>query len=121
MKEKTHVYEPLRKNLPHIHWQRIENVAGTGVADINGCFRGIEFWIESKISKGSHIEIRPDQIAWLTKRYEKGGRVFVVYRQEDTIGVLIPDGRGSFRNIFQTGKPFKYKELENIFLYHPMK
>lgn len=120
MKESRHVYDLLKRNMPEIDWQRIENVAGTGVPDINGCADSVEFWIEAKIAKSSSFTIRPDQIAWLTRRYNKGGRVFVVVREDDTINVYKPTGKGDFNIIGTTSKPFKYGELKLIFLYHKM-
>lgn len=118
MKESRHVYDLLKKNLPEVDWQRIENVAGTGTPDINGCVDSVEFWIEAKIAKSGSFEIRPAQVAWCTRRANKGGRVFVVVREDDVISVYKPDGRGGFTIIFKTAKPFKYQELKLIFLYH---
>lgn len=121
LKEKTHVYEPLKRNLPEIDWQRIENVVGTGVPDINGCANGIEFWIEAKIGTSGAFEIRPAQIAWLTRRYNRGGRVFVAVRERDTLSIYKPDGAGKFTLIGTTEKPFEYAWLKDIFLNHKMK
>jgi hypothetical protein len=121
MKEKTHVYELLKKNLSHIHWQRIENVAGTGVPDANGCHNGIEFWSESKIAKSGAFHIRPDQIAWHTRRYNCGGRTFITVRENDSITIYRPDGRGAFVPLLTTAKPFAYEEIEKIFLYAELK
>jgi len=121
MKEKTHVYDPIRNALPRVDWQRIENVAGTGVPDVNGCIDGIEFWFESKIGTSGTFTIRPDQIAWLTRRYNKGGRVFIVLREGTTFSIYKPTGTGQFTLIGNTSKPFNYEWMLDIFLHHPMK
>jgi hypothetical protein len=118
--EKRNVYELLRKNLPEIHWQRIENVAGTGVADVNGCCDGVEFWSESKVAKNGEFEIRPDQIAWLTLRRRHGGRVFVTVREEQTLSIYVPDGEGSFTLVGLFRRPFNYRAIKEIFLKLPL-
>lgn len=120
MKESTHVYELLRRNMPEVHWQRIENVAGTGVPDVNGCLDGIEFWIECKIGKAGSFEIRPDQIAWHTKRVNKGGRCFVVVREDSTMRVYKSDGKGGWIIVHMCGMPFNYGAMKKIFLHSPM-
>lgn len=121
MKEKTHVYELLKNNIRDVDWQRIENVAGTGVPDANGCCQGIEFWSESKISTNGQYKLRPDQSAWLTRRYNCGGRVFITSREGDCLSIFRPDGRGKFIKIFETCKPFDYAGIRNIFLYSDIK
>ncbi len=121
MKESTHVYDIIRRNLPEIHWQRIENVSGTGVPDVNGCSSGIEFWFEGKVAKDGSFIIRPDQIAWLTRRFNAGGRVFVVVREDSVFSIYKPTGTGQFTLIGNTRKPFDYQWMKDIFLNHPMK
>lgn len=118
--EKKNVYELLRKNLPDIHWQRIENVAGTGVADVNGCCEGVEFWSESKVAKNGEFEIRPDQIAWLTLRRRAGGRTFVSVREGNTFSIYVPDGKGSFTLVERLFRPFDYGRIREIFLKLPL-
>jgi penicillin-binding protein-related factor A (putative recombinase) len=67
-----------------LHLNRIENSAGNGMADVNGCFKGIEFWLElKKANKPSNaktpikIKFQDGQPIWLKNRYRAGGRVFV--------------------------------------------
>ena len=117
MKESTHVYDLLKRNYPLVHWQRIENVAGTGVPDVNGCIDHIEFWIETKIAKAGAFNIRPDQVAWHTKRVNKGGRAFVLVREDDTLTLYRADGKGSWTFLAKTQKPFNYQILMDIILY----
>lgn len=91
MTEQAHVWAPLRRNTPvGVHWNRIENTAGTGMADLNGCHRGVEVWIENKIYKGNRVEFRPTQPGWIMTRRMAGGRVFVLARKDDSF--LLYDG-----------------------------
>lgn len=76
-----------RDNLPQVHWQSVETGAtGRGVPDSNGCWRGREFWVEFKQTEGFAVTLRPEQVAWLTRRARAGGRVFVAVRRRCTAG-----------------------------------
>lgn len=76
-------YKRLKKLYPAAHWQRIETWAGAGVFDINGCYNGIEAWIEckqaSKPYKNGLVKpkIRITQIGWEYERRRAGGRTFL--------------------------------------------
>ena len=86
MTEKSGVWEPLRDGCPHVHWMRLENLVGTGMADVNGCLNGVEAWLELKhVAAGWKIKFQPTQPAWILKRTMYGGRVFVLVRKEDTL------------------------------------
>lgn len=72
----------LREKLPQVHWQAIETGGvGLGVPDVNGCYRGAEFWVELKQTDGWAVTLRPHQIGWLLHRARAGGRVFVLVRR----------------------------------------
>jgi hypothetical protein len=81
--------------LPYVHWQSIESGAtGGGIPDLNGCFAGVEVWIECKRATGKTLtrcsEIRPTQIAWAERRVRHFGRVFLAIRRHDkTIDELL--------------------------------
>ena len=76
-----------REQLPVVHWQSIETGGtGRGVPDSNGCYRGHEFWIEFKWTKGHVVSLRPEQIGWLTRRARSGGKVFVAVRRTCATG-----------------------------------
>jgi len=76
----------LQEHLRDVHWQRIETGGtGRGTPDINGCWRGIEIWIELKQATHWQVEIQPEQVAWIERRARAGGRVFVMVRQKRTI------------------------------------
>lgn len=69
-------------NLPRWDWQRIENSGvGRGCPDLNGCYRGVEVWIENKRTEGWAVDVEPWQIAWAERRTRAGGRVFLAVRR----------------------------------------
>ena len=68
----------IRKHIPQADWQAIESgTTGGGIPDLNGCFDGVEFWIECKATAGWRVKIRPAQVAWTERRMRHGGRVFL--------------------------------------------
>jgi len=79
-----------RKNLPEVHFQRVESgLTGLGIPDLNYCYRGIEGWIENKRTAGWKVTMRPEQIGWIERRTRAGGRVFIaVRRDEDELWLL---------------------------------
>lgn len=80
MKTESAVYQYLKRKLPQVAWQRVENWAGAGVPDVNGAFLwpangreiGIEIWCELKVCKTKAYKTkdlwRPAQIAYQTRR-----------------------------------------------------
>lgn len=71
-----------RTRLPAVHWQAIETgLTGRGVPDTNGCWQGVEAWIENKKAKGWQVKMRSEQIAWLERRIRAGGRAFIAVRR----------------------------------------
>ena len=80
MNTETAVYKYLKRKLPEVDWQRVENWAGAGLPDVNGAFRwpsngretGLEIWCELKVCKLKSFKTaglwRPAQIAYQTKR-----------------------------------------------------
>lgn len=74
-----------QSHLPQVHWQSIESgMTGRGIPDLNGCHEASEFWIECKLTKHWSVSIRPEQIAWLSRRCRVGGRAFVAVRRTAT-------------------------------------
>jgi hypothetical protein len=70
---------------PSLDLVRIESWNMLGIPDINGCFRGTEFWIESKVLHGpkNKVVFRPFQVPWLLRRRHAGGRAYVFGINED--------------------------------------
>lgn len=82
-----------------LHVTRVENVAGEGHPDAEGCYRGVQFWLELKVAKrparsatllrfGSPL--RDSQVDWARKRIAAGGRVWY----------LIQVGSGHERQVY---------------------
>ena len=74
----------IRDNLKDFHLQRIETgMTGSGVPDVNGCYAGVEFWLELKdVSANSNkIGLRVMQVSWIARRVAHGGKVFVLARK----------------------------------------
>jgi hypothetical protein len=71
-----------QSHIPEAHWQRVETgTTGAGVADLNGCWRGCEVWIELKLTAEWAVNISPFQVSWAERRIRYGGRVFVAVRR----------------------------------------
>ena len=77
-KQESKLYEELRKALPNVHFQRIETNVGLGIPDVNGCCKGIEFWLELKVSSGTALRLSKFQKSWIIRRGREGGRVFIL-------------------------------------------
>lgn len=83
-------YKTLKRNMPHAQdrLDRIENVVVVGMPDVNFCSGGVESWIELKSPKeparsttplfGSNHKLSQDQINWLLRQRQAGGRCFVL-------------------------------------------
>ena len=71
-----------RQRLPQVHWQSIEVPAiNKGVPDCNGCYKGVDFWVENKLTHGWTIGLRTEQAAWLTRRARAGGKARIAVRR----------------------------------------
>jgi hypothetical protein len=69
-------------HIPEAHWQRIETATtGAGVADLNGCYHGIEVWIELKLTAEWSVALSPFQVSWAERRIRYGGRVYIAVRR----------------------------------------
>ena len=77
-KQESKLYQELRKALPNVHFQRIETNVGLGIPDVNGCCKGIEFWLELKVSSGTALRLSKFQKSWIIRRGREGGRVFIL-------------------------------------------
>lgn len=66
---------------------RVENSGiGRGVPDLNGCYTGVEVWLELKATPGWAVAIEPWQAAWAERRSRAGGRVFFAVRRHCPAG-----------------------------------
>ena len=84
------------RQLP-VHWTRVESWATPGVPDLNGCYKGIDFWVERKglttKSDKKFPQYRPHQIAWQTKRTQVGGLVWNLVHHPSSSSLLFMDGK----------------------------
>lgn len=79
------VHAWLTRNVP-ADYTRIETNTALGVPDVNYCLNGQEGWIEYKVIENRvlqpdtmvRIRLRPEQVAWLTRRRGNGGRAFIL-------------------------------------------
>jgi hypothetical protein len=60
------------------------------VPDLNGCFDGVEIWVENKTTEGWAVGLRPEQYAWAARRMRAGGRVFTAVRRHCSAGPRRP-------------------------------
>lgn len=81
MKE-TQLYAVIRKYLPGVV-DRVENGAGDGMPDVNGCCQGEDYWVELKIGETDEPLklLRPSQSAWMYRRLLAGAsNIFILVR-----------------------------------------
>jgi hypothetical protein len=73
-----------RRHLPMVAWTTIETAAvEPGVPDSEGCYEGVEFWVEMKKTHAWAVEVKPSQVAWHKLRQSKGGRTFFAVRRRN--------------------------------------
>ena len=87
------VRQMLREKLgKDCHFCPIENSAGTGIPDVNICYRGCDFWIEIKYREEAPKRkdtvalkgyLRPQQKVWMTLRLDNEAKnIFLFVRIE---------------------------------------
>ena len=79
-------YQQLKKSLPYVYFERIENRIGQGTPDITAIYNQKEIWIELKFIKLNKINLSSFQISWHLKRFSLGIRTFIlVKRSKDSL------------------------------------
>lgn len=89
------------------HCQTIETTTGSGIPDINVCYDGKEFWVETKIAMPTGaVLLRPFQHAWIRRRASFGGKVMVLALEPvtDTVWVwwaydIVVESQGKYLKI----------------------
>lgn len=100
--------------------ERIENALTRGTPDVNGCFDGMDYWLELKILDDKHrCELRPEQLLWHRKRQAHGGRVLVLARNEDVLKVFQVQRDMSLYELWSCVKPFDWAAFTGILLSTP--
>ena len=102
------LWQDVKKALKDAHLVRIENKVGPGIPDVNGCYKGIEFWLELKVIKGNSLRLSKFQKAWIYERLRVGGNVFVLARPLSGSVIKVFDCRTVVRG---SGIPFPVVEL----------
>jgi hypothetical protein len=79
-KPETVFWEEIKDNIKNVHFQRIENLVGLGIPDVNCCTQGCEFWLELKVGDGRFPDLSKYQIAWHYRRFLVGGKSFILQK-----------------------------------------
>jgi hypothetical protein len=67
-----------------VAWSTIETGGvEPGVADSNGLYAGVEFWVEHKKTDAWALDVKPSQVAWHKLRQSKGGRTYFAVRRRN--------------------------------------
>jgi hypothetical protein len=93
MSEKV-AYQTFVRNVcrPGDRIDRIENLVGAGFPDTNGCFNGVEFWMEIKTPEapirantplfGSNHKLSQEQKNWFLRQRRAKGLAFIYIETE---------------------------------------
>lgn len=110
------VFAHLKKLYPRAHWQRIETWAGAGVFDINGCYNGVEIWVEAKeihwLKKSNVIKakVRKAQKSWQAMRQRSGARTFLGIMNGSKLMIL----PGSYIQYLEGGLKCRYVQQYHL-------
>jgi Holliday junction resolvase len=83
MKPESKLWQMVKKNLPDVHWTRLESWAMPGVPDVYGIQDGISVFVELKVTRSNKINLSPFQQNWLYNHYLHGGRSFIMLQTLD--------------------------------------
>ena len=75
----------------HGHVNRVENIAGVGIPDVNICHNGIETWVELKVATGKYLLFEWTQLSWFKHRGKEKGRVKIVAKHKEDIIIAEAD------------------------------
>lgn len=107
------IFQALKKNLPQVHWQRVENSVGPGTPDVNYCYDGKEGWIELKCLGVMHI--RKAQHIWLARRAKALGRCVLLIGTRSGDLIYIPG-----KCFLEYSKPVDYYALRQEYQMRAM-
>ena len=78
MKPESKLWQMVKKNIPDVHWTRLESWAMPGVPDVYGIQEGVSVFVELKVTRSNKINLSPFQQNWLYNHYLQGGRSFIM-------------------------------------------
>lgn len=132
MKPEQAFWKLVKPHLPG-HFERIENIAGVGIPDVNLCLKGRDYWIELKVDEkvpivparflGGAIDLstwkrlNPLQRLWHIKRTAQGGAVLLLIRAGDCVYLLqkTKDPYPYYTQLLKLTKPWNWQQLTEIF------
>ena len=76
-KRESKLRQRIKKHITKPHLIRVESNTINGIPDINGCWKGKEFWMELKSDKVGYPKLSKWQISWINKRIKHGGIVII--------------------------------------------
>ena len=76
-KRESKLWQKIKKLITKPHFIRVESKTINGIPEINGCWKGKEFWIELKSDKVGYPKLSKWQISWINKRIKHGGIVII--------------------------------------------
>ena len=69
--------------------QRIETPIAKGVPDVYVCYKGLSYWIETKVWEPNvGVLLRKEQYAWANMLQMSGGLVFAIVKRDKQILVM---------------------------------
>ena len=76
-KRESKLWQRIKKHITKPHLIRVESNTINGIPDINGCWKGKEFWVELKSDRVGYPKLSKWQISWINKRIKHGGIVII--------------------------------------------
>ena len=89
----SNFWKRVRKNLPKDCYAfRIESRLANGIPDTHLIWNGLPFWLELKTTKSNSVRISPNQIAWNTAYFSKGGLCFYLVNDARDKAIYLFEG-----------------------------
>ena len=76
-KRESKLWQRIKKHITKPHLIRVESNTINGIPDINGCWKGKEFWVELKSDRVGYPKLSKWQISWINKRIKHGAIVII--------------------------------------------
>jgi len=103
---------------------RIENWVGAGIPDVVLCdSSGYFHFVELKYTTSNRVDLRPSQVAWLTKHRHASCWILIkkqakpteraemfLYKAEDAVDLKM-EGMKDMKPVFRCSQPFKWEDM----------